>query len=172
MDAQVVIFKHRHKHASGQSVSGAGPRAYYVDEDTMCLHLMRGPRKRVSADAGVSNPDDIAEFRAFPQTFQEVSLSAPPPPPAESAPAAAAVADAPASSADQAEAPPADKPMTPAELTALSVPKLKDALASGKADHLDFKDLAAAERSGRDRRSAVKAILDRKQHLAQAAAQD
>ena len=77
---------------------------------------------------------------------------------------------APVPAAESAVVPPhADEPKTIEQLLAedVSVPKLADALSRGHADHLDFKALAAAERDGRDRKGAIRAILGRMQFLAQ-----
>ncbi len=160
MDANRIIFRHNHNHAQGQTVSGAGGgRTYFVDTDTMLLHPIVGRQKRVSADPGVSDPDDIAEFRAFPGTFCEVvpgfesASDATQPPPGPDAPPPPPGPDAP--------------PPGPDALLGLSVAKLGAALAAGEADHLDLRALADQERAGQDRVGALKAILARFQFLAQ-----
>ena len=174
MDATTpVIFKHRQNHAADQTVSGGSPgRQYYVDADTMLLHRLIGRLKKVAAEPGVVHPDDIAEFRQFPKTFREVKPAAPaatpPAPPAPPSPVQGTGKQEPEGGADPA---PPSPPVTIDALLGGSVSNLKKALESGAADHLDFRALAAAERAGKDRSTALAAILARKQDIAQAAAE-
>lgn len=190
----IVIFKHRHNHAADQMISGVGGgRQYHVDPQSLLLHPVVGRLARISAEPGVSNEADIAEFRAFPRTFAEVPAasvkpassaqpSAPPPP--ASQPAAPAAPPPPAPAVGDGQAAPAAPPVAPAppappaapehtidSLIKLSVSDLKAALADGKADHIDFRALADAERNGQDRSTALSAILARKQTLDRAAAE-